>query len=814
MCQALVAAAERFGLKQARRSRFFWLSLRRFRARQWGEIGMSVMFRPPTLANQAIGWKQVFGFGQGIDPFFARVRAAQLAAMNRYVPFNVTLVMVNVLMLVNVLGNHPDRDFMAVWATVLGGLSALWILRFRRVRVQGGQEAASALQFWMITFEVLSFGILWAVMTVVMAADASGSEQGLLLLLSIVAMGACGFATAVMPVCGIISTSLIGLGIMVALPAGSLIYTPPVMVALATYWLVIVRGIVVTSFALMARMRAQEALRDQGEVVRLLLHEFEANGSDFLFEVDEHGCLTHVSKRLCDVALRDRVWLLGRSLTELMVNEDQEKLRGIRQILGKRAAFRDVVLAVMVADDLRWWALSGTPKFDAEGLFSGFRGVGRDVTEVKRSQERIAMLARFDPLTGLANRTLFHDRFEAMLGDVVAPHVLMLVDLDYFKRVNDSLGHAVGDRLLIDAAARLRELAGSGLVARLGGDEFAILFEADEQGGEALASTIVARMSETFSIDRHQLQVGASVGWALAPSDGDDVEGLLKCADLALYEAKSGGRGRAIRFVPAIRARAEERRAIEKALAGALASEQFALAFQPVVCAADEGIVGFEALLRWEHPVLGRVGPDRFIPIAEETGLIVSIGHWVIREAVSWAARWPDHISVAVNLSPAQMDDEALIPVIEAALAEHGVAAGRLELEITERLFMVETPAMAERMKALNALGIRFALDDFGTGYSAMGYLQKAAFSRIKIDRSFVSRAGIGTEASAIIEAIVHLAHSLGMTTTAEGTETRAEFELCRDLGCEQIQGYFFGRPMPPEKATALVVPARLPAET
>lgn len=775
---------------------------------------MSMMFRPPVAASQMVGWKQVFGFKQGEDPFFGRVRAAQMAAMNRYVPFNVTLMMVNVLMLAHVLGDHPRRDFLSVWATVLGGLSVLWIARFRRERVEGWQESASVLQFWLVTGEVLAFGILWAVMTVVMAGDASAGEQGLLLLLSIVAMGTCGFATAVMPVCGIASVSLIGLGIMVALPAGSMVWTAPVVVALATYWLVMVRGMMVSSFALMARMRTQEALREQGEVVRLLLHEFEANGSDFLMEVDEIGRLTHVSKRLCEVAQRDRAGLLGQTLTQLMEGSDEAQLRGLRQIFRQKAPFRDVVLPVMVAGELRWWALSGTPKFDHMGAFSGFRGVGRDVSEVKRSQERIAMLARYDPLTGLANRTLFQEGLEDVLGGAEASCVLLLVDLDFFKRVNDALGHAVGDRLLIAVAERLRQVVGGdAMVARLGGDEFAVLAETDAANGAPLAAQLVTAMGETFFVGHHQLDVGASLGWVVAPEDGDGAEALLKCADLALYEAKSGGRGRACRFVPAIRARAEARREIEKALAGALEAGQFSLAFQPVVCAIDEQIVSFEALLRWDHPVLGRIAPDRFIPIAEETGLIVPIGHWVIREALRWASRWPAHIGVAVNLSPLQMDDEALIPVIEAALAEHGLAAGRLELEITERLFMVETPTIAARMKALNGLGIRFALDDFGTGYSAMGYLQKAAFSRIKIDRSFVSRVGPGTDASAIIEAIVHLAHSLGMTTTAEGTETRAEFELCRDLGCAQMQGYFFGRPMAPEAATALVVDVRLAAE-
>ncbi|WP_416908328.1 MAG: putative bifunctional diguanylate cyclase/phosphodiesterase [Polymorphobacter sp.] len=741
------------------------------------------------------------------------MRAAQLAALNRYVPFNVALMMVNVLMLANVLGDHPRRDFLSVWATVLGGLSVLWIVRFRRTKKQGATEQASAFHFWLVTAEVLTFGVLWAAMSVVMAAEAGDAGQGLILLLSIVAMGASGFAAAIMPVCGIATISLIGLGIMVALPADSLVWTAPVVVALATYWLVIVRGVLVTTSALMARMRTQEALREQGEVVRLLLHEFEANGSDFLLEVDEHGCLTHVSRRLCEVSRRDRASLLGRTIGQLAGAEDAGQRSHLRRIFREQAAFRDVVISVRVGEEQRWWALSGTPKFDFEGRFAGFRGVGRDVTEVKRSQERIAMLARFDPLTGLANRTLFQEALDEMLGKQDRP-LLLLVDLDYFKRINDQLGHAAGDRLLIAVAARLREVAGpEAMVARLGGDEFAVLSAGDDSFGASLADRLVRAMGEPFMAGQQQVQTGASLGWVLAGEEDGDGEILLKSADLALYEAKSAGRGRACRFAPAIRARAEERRGLEKALAGALEAGQFSLAFQPVVAAVDERVIGFEALLRWDHPELGRVGPDRFIPIAEESGLIVPLGHWVIREALRWAARWPADISVAVNLSPAQLEDEALIPVIEAALAETGVAAARLELEITERLFLVETPAMAARMKALGMLGVHFALDDFGTGYSAMGYLQKAAFSRIKIDRSFVSRAGKGTEASAIIEAIVHLAHSLGMTTTAEGTETRAEVDICRELGCEQMQGYFFGRPMPPEKATALVCEARQAAE-
>ena len=390
---------------------------------------------------------------------------------------------------------------------------------------------------------------------------------------------------------------------------------------------------------------------------------------------------------------------------------------------------------------------------------------------------------------------------------------LLFIDLDRFKAVNDTLGHGAGDRLLRETAGRLRDAIGGGAtIARLGGDEFAVMLpDASARRAETIARAIVARLAQPFDLDGHAASIGASVGFALGPDDGASVDKLLKNADLALYEVKSNGRGAACRFVPAIAQKADERRALETDLAVALERGELALAFQPVVEASDEHIVGFEALLRWRHPVLGNIPPDKFIPVAEATGLIVPIGAWVIETACAWAARWPAHVRIAVNLSPVQIDDPQLIETVQRALRVNGLDPGRLELEITESLFLNEKPATIATLAALRGLGVAFALDDFGTGYSSLGYLQKAAFSRIKIDRSFVSRAlQPGSEAGAIIQAIVTLAHSLDMTTTAEGTETRAEFEFCRKIGCEQVQGYLFGRPMPPEEATALVRPMKL----
>ena len=648
----------------------------------------------------------------------------------------------------------------------------------------------------------------------------SGPEaQALLVLLSLTVMGACGFAAAMMPVCGIALVVIIGIGTIAGIPAGSPLASPMVGLAFLSFGLLICRGVFVTSLAMMMRMRAQFELSDSSEVVRLLLNEFETNGSDWLIEVDGEGRLTHVSPRFAEAARRPAEALMGQPLLALLGDEKRgegrNSVKALTSNFTARRAFRDISIPVAVAGETRWWALSGTPKLDALGQFAGFRGVGRDVTEVRRSHERIAQLARFDPLTGLANRALFREALDDALARAVRTEkscALLFIDLDRFKAVNDTQGHSTGDKLLRAVAGRLRDaISGGATIARLGGDEFAVMLpEASPRRAEAVARGIVAALARPFEIDGQPVTIGASVGYALGPTDGASVDKLLKSADLALYEVKSNGRGAACRFVPAIRERFDERRALEADLAQALDRGELSLAFQPVVEASDEHIVGFEALLRWTHPVFGKIGPDKFIPIAEDTGLIIPIGHWVIETACQWAARWPAHIRIAVNLSPAQIDDPRLIEVVEQALAQNGIDPGRLELEITESLFLNEKASTIEKLAALKALGVRFALDDFGTGYSSLGYLHKAAFSRIKIDRSFVSRAlQPNGEASAIIQAIVSLAHSLDMATTAEGTETRAEFELCRALGCEQVQGYLFGRPMPPEEATALVVPVR-----
>ena len=483
---------------------------------------MSVMFRPPDAAPAPVGWWQVFGFRHGDDAFFARARAAQLQALNRYVPFNVGLMTLNIAALLFSLGGIAEADFLIGWGLVMAGLAVLWTVRFVDTRRRGEVTEASAALFWTISAEVAAFGPCWAAM--------------LLLLLSVTAIGACGFAAAVMPVCAIALVVIIGGGAVLSIPAGSPLAMPAIVLAFVTFALLIVRGVIVTSFVMMTRLRTQTELGDRNEVVRLLLNEFEANGSDWLIEVDDEGRLTHVSPRLADVARRPRSELLGQPLLSLLGKEKRGEaraaVRALTSTFEARRGFRDITVPVDVGGETRWWALSGTPKTNATGGFAGYRDVGRDVTEARRSHDRIAQLARFDPLTGLANRALFREALEDALARAVRTGktcALLFIDINRSKAVNDTLGHGAGDRLLRATAGRLRDAIGGGaVIARLGGDEFAVMLpDASARRADHVAKAIVVTLASPFDLDGHAASIGASVGYALGPVDGGSVDRLL-----------------------------------------------------------------------------------------------------------------------------------------------------------------------------------------------------------------------------------------------------------------------------------------------
>ncbi len=432
-----------------------------------------------------------------------------------------------------------------------------------------------------------------------------------------------------------------------------------------------------------------------------------------------------------------------------------------------------------------------------------------DVTARKRAEAHIIHMARHDALTDLPNRTLFHDRLVQATapGSSSEASAILCLDLDRFKAVNDTLGHAVGDQLLKEVAARLKAaLPDAAVLARLGGDEFAVLLpQAGPETASRVAKCLVDEVCRGYEIAGHRVNVGLSVGIALAPADGHDPDQLLRAADMALYRAKEEGRGTYRFFEHDMDARMQARRQLELDLRHALASRQFQLYYQPLVTMDTGQIAGFEALVRWVHPVRGLVGPAEFIPLAEEIGLIVPLGEWILREACREAAAWPSHVRVAVNLSPVQFRSSALVLSVVAALGAAGLNPDRLELEITEGVLLQDTKATIGILHELKALGIHIAMDDFGTGYSSLSYLRAFPFDKIKIDRSFIADLESRSDAIAIIKAITGLGASLGMTTTAEGIETLEQLECLRGEGCHEVQGYLFSRPRPASEVEAML---------
>ncbi len=742
----------------------------------------------------------------GDTPFDGRVRAARLAFLSRYLPLNLLVTFCNTVVVLLVVAPGLSWMQLLAWAAPQMLVLPLWA---RRAWLDGrgrlGQSATPERVRGLMA-EMLLVGGSWGYL---IASTLPGSDHHMSLV--ILAMALAGItitaqSTLIFPLgAAMLSGPIIigtGVGLVLAGTGATL------WLIFATFIIVSVHGVILGSRHYFIRLLAEEQVMAQSEVVGLLLSEFEANGEEWLFEFDATGVLTFATSRMGEALGESIDSLTGRHWSEII---DPQESPQLAVMVERSLPFRDLLVPVPVDGDDRWWQLSATPKFDSAGRMCGYRGIGSDVTDRHRSAERIAELATFDALTGLVNRRIIHQT----LLDALAtgePTVLLFVDLDRFKAVNDSLGHGAGDRLLGEVALRLRDVvmekAGArGLAGRLGGDEFAVVLrscEADE--AFAMGESVIGALSEPYRIGNREAIIGASVGMACGPQHGRTVEALMRAADLALYGAKADGRGTVRLFDQSMQAETEDRRLLEFDLRNALAAGQLRMVYQPVVNAIDEHIVAFEALMRWRHPERGDIAPGVFIPMAEANGLIVTLGRWALEEACHQATSWPEHVKLAVNLSPMQFDDLGFVDEVRRILHRWRIHPSRLELELTESLFLDEREQTASMLRQLVEMGVGIALDDFGTGYSSLGYLQKIAFSRIKIDRSFVQASNTDSgESTAIIQAIVALAERLGITTTAEGTETRAEFEEMRRLGCTQMQGYYFGRPMSGEDSRRLL---------
>jgi diguanylate cyclase (GGDEF)-like protein/PAS domain S-box-containing protein len=587
------------------------------------------------------------------------------------------------------------------------------------------------------------------------------------------------------------------------------------------YLLLLMRGCRERQTEFVRRIEAVAALRDSAHTVRLLLNDFEAQTSDWLWEVDGQGLIIDPNPRFTDAAGLSAGQLTGLPLARLF--DDTPERRQLEKHLAEGKPFRDLTLQMSHDGHTRWWMLSARPiRAGIRASDAAMRGVASDVTSQKRAEARVNRMAHYDSLTNLANRRLFNEKLAHALmqrrnGEQSV--AVLYLDLDRFKSVNDTLGHPTGDKLLCEVARRIEAaVRKSDVVARLGGDEFALLISGAHlaKAAENTATRIIEALRVPCMLDGVQVTTSTSVGIAVAEVGDCDAATLMKQADLALYRAKAQGRNGFAHFEQGMDEAARKRMDLEGDLRQALSRGDFALHYQPVVSLASGETVGYEALLRWNHPTRGLIMPGEFVPLAEETGLIVPLGEWAIRHAVESLAQGPEHLRLAVNLSAMQMRNANLVSTVMNALATHDVAPHRLELEVTEGGF-AQDAACAAAMARLREIGLRITLDDFGTGSSSLNFLRSFPFDRVKIDRCLINDLARHQSDRQIVATVIALVRSLGMRVAAEGVETQDQRDALFADGCEEAQGYLFSAPLqalpgsvPPASRSA--PPALLPA--
>jgi diguanylate cyclase (GGDEF)-like protein/PAS domain S-box-containing protein len=558
----------------------------------------------------------------------------------------------------------------------------------------------------------------------------------------------------------------------------------------------------------------KKTIQKQDKTISLLLRDFDNQSRHWLWEIGANGKFVRVSDSFKDVSGRSALELQNMTMAELIcpVGVVSHLAEPLLQSVQNKNSFTDISIPVAIKGETFWWSMTGTPDFDESGTYRGFHGVGSDITQQKQSNERVEFLAHHDVLTGLYNRAHFTELLHQNVSKLErygASFAVMFFDLDYFKSVNDTYGHPMGDKLLIEVAGRIRGLMPANApVSRLGGDEFAVIFPDGLNSRElqSSANATLKAICTPFEIDGEKLQIGVSIGIALAPHHGTRPDQLLRNVDLALYRAKESGRNSFCVFEAGMDSAARERRALEFDLRYALEGNELELFYQPFVNAKNNQPIGFEALLRWNHPIRGQISPAEFIPIAEATGLIGPIGEWVIQKACTDAATWPDHLRIAVNLSALQFNKNRVVEIVTRSLAETGLRADRLELEITESLLIDQPEDAISKLKHLKNLGVSIAMDDFGTGYSSLSYMLKFPFDKIKVDKSFIASVGNEGAANDVLRTIALLGKSLKVKMTAEGVETLEQAEFLKELQFDQLQGFFYSKPLRASEVSALLL--------
>jgi diguanylate cyclase (GGDEF)-like protein/PAS domain S-box-containing protein len=729
----------------------------------------------------------------------ARLRARQIQAVVRFTPIAIVVNLVNAILVAYVAIPVGGPVLVTAWAFGIALVMFLGFMAWLARRNLPPRETASPRALRHAATQGAILGALWGVAPVLWFPSSDPAAQLVIGTVSTGMICAGGFALATVERAAAGYVAALTLGTLLSLLASSNPYAQVLTILLAAYAAVVLGCVHSTAKLFKRQVLGAIDLEEKGEVIGLLLAEFEQNGSDWLFELDDDGCITRVSQRFNTMIGSGSARLIGRKFEEFLAEEGRNTFGAA---LAAGSAFRDLELAALSDDGARWWSLTMRPILDTSRQRIGWRGVGSDISAARIAQDRLTYLATTDIVTGLMNRSGFLDAVAAACQPRagVQPHIAIgFLDLDDFKIVNDTLGHQTGDMLLQHIARHIEAAADDNVrVARLGGDEFGLLFldARDRSAVQATAQRLLDSLCRRHAIDGAPISVAASIGIVFGPDDAKDVRNLLRKADTVLYRAKAAGGGTVMVYDQVMHQATEDRYRLREDLAHALERNEFFLVYQPIVDVSTKATVGFEALLRWQHPQRGLVPPAAFIPVAEQYGFIRDIGAWILRQACRDAATWPEGSFVSVNVSPAQIADETLPALVAEALESAGLPPHRLELEITETLFLRHEGATLGFLQTMRERGISIALDDFGTGFSSLGYLGRFPIDKLKIDRSFVSGPGTLVQRTAIVQAVIGMAQSLGMTTTAEGVEDEASLAWLRLHGCALAQGYHFARPM------------------
>ncbi len=695
--------------------------------------------------------------------------------------------------------NSSLGPIMFSWAYSAGVLAYVMIRSWQLSIQQPDKNFHTSQKFKKIGFWAAGIGSVWGLLIAVLIMH----DQTNLALVGAVAVGMLSmgsFVLAVLPVASLVFM----LGILAGFGAGAALSGDVaflVIVPLFLIFMVVMQRYAAWTFRNFVLQRLdRNAVSESKEVISLLLHDFESQSSDWLWDTDENMLLGRVSQRFAEAVKRPAEVLNSECFLHFFEEDSKEQLQ---ELFLNQRSFRDFVVPIRIEGELRWWSISASPKRNCEGEFTGYRGVCSDVTQERTAEKKIAYMAHFDALTGVHNRANFSTELEKAVERMHTqgkPFALHCIDLDNFKTVNDTMGHPAGDSLLKIVAHRLSMSISDGdVVGRLGGDEFMVLQMGCNDAEEAMLTSdmITDALLEPVSLMGSVLPVSGSVGTSFAPRDGETSKEIMQHADLALYAAKQDGRGCNRMFEPKMDLDAKRRTQLEIGLRRALQENELEMHYQPLMDVRSGTIKGYESLLRWRRGENDVLLPTEFIEIAEDTGLIVPLGEWIIRTAIAEAATWPENISVAINLSPTQMKNPSLISTVISALANNAMDPARVEFEITESVLLEESEVNIKTLHVLRDLGVKIALDDFGTGFSSLNYLRAFPFDKIKIDKCFVTEMETRDDCRAIIRAVMGLARDLGMKTTAEGIENQTHVDLLKAEGCDYMQGFLFSRPIP-----------------